>query len=347
MDWNLYRDFLLKNLPGAKVASGGTQIVARCPECGDSRNPKSAHMYISIPYDNTKPSLYYCHKCSSSGVVNHNTLIKWGLFDSDIALNINQYLNELKIKQPENKYLKPSTYKIRHSYITMNDESERKRQYVCSRIGYDLSFDDLINLKISLNLIDLLEENNVHRLTRDRRIVDELDKYFIGFISIDNAFLNMRRTVDEGIVNSSIDKRYINYKIFDKDITSERFYTIPTKIDLSTNQRIKLNIAEGPFDILSVYLNLRNKEEGIYTAVAGNNYFNIIMHFLINMQLPYVELHFYTDNDKYGGLNRIQKIINLIPDKSIPVYIHKNLYEGEKDFGVPKNRIQESIMKLR
>lgn len=347
MDWNLYRDFLLKNIPSAKVASGGSVINCRCFECSDSRNPKSAHMYISIPTDDNKPSLYYCHKCNCSGIVNHNTLIKWGLYDQEIALGLNQYLTELKIKNPDNKYIKPSIYQISHSYITMNDESERKRQYLCSRLGYDLSFDDLINLKISLNLIDLLEENNVHRLTRDRRIVDELDKYFIGFISVDNAFLNMRRTVDEGIVNSSIDKRYINYKIFDKDITSERFYTIPTKIDLCGNQRIKLHIAEGPFDILSVYLNLRNKESGIYTAVAGNNYFNIIMYFLINMQLPYIELHFYTDNDQFGGINRVNKIMNMIPDKSIPVYIHKNLYEGEKDFGVPKNRIQESTLKLR
>lgn len=347
MDWNLYKDFLLKNIPSAKVASGGTMINCRCFECGDSRNPKSAHMYISIPYDNNKPSLFYCHKCNNSGIVNHNTLIKWGLFDSEIALNMNEYLNELKIKHPENNYIKPSAYRIRHSYITMNSESERKRQYVCNRLGYSLSFDDMVNLKICLNLIDLLEENNVHRLTRDKRIVEELDKYFIGFISIDNAFLNMRRTVDEGIVNAVIDKRYINYKIFDKDITSERFYTIPTNINLSNNQRIKLHIAEGPFDILSVYLNLRNKEEGIYTAVAGNNYFNILMHFFIDLQLPYLELHFYSDNDKYGTIDRIKKVMDIIPDKTIPVYIHKNIYEGEKDFGVSPDRIQESILKLR
>lgn len=347
MNWNLYRDFLLKNIPSAKICSGGNQIVLRCMECGDSKNPKSAHMYISIPSDDNGISLFYCHKCGTSGIVNHNTLIKWGLFDSDIALQLNQYLNELKIKHPENKYLRPSVYQIRHSYITMNDNTERKRQYLCSRLGYNLSFAEIADLKICLNLIDLLEENNVHRLTRDRRIVDELDKYFIGFISIDNAFLNMRRTVDEGVVNSSIDKRYINYKIFDKDITSERFYTIPTQVNLSSNKRIKLHIAEGPFDILSIYLNLRNKEEGIYTAVAGNNYYNILMYFLIEKQLPYIEIHAYTDNDKYGTIDRINKIINIIPDKTIPVYIHKNIYDGEKDFGVSQDRIRESILKLR
>lgn len=347
MDWNLYKDFLLKNIPSARPASGGKMINCRCMECADSKNIKSAHMYISIPYDNDKPSYYYCHKCNQSGKVDHHTLIKWGLYDKDIALGLNEYLTQLRLSGKANKYFHPPVYQIRHSYVTMNAKTEEKRHYICERIGRDLSVSDLNDLKICLNLIDLLEENNVKRLSRDKRIVMELDKEFIGFISIDNAYLNMRRTCDEGIVNPAIDKRYINYKIFSKDETTERFYTIPATINLNTTERIKLNIAEGPFDILSIYLNLRNKESGIYTAVAGNNYFNIIMHFLIKMQLPNTELHFYTDNDRFGTIDRIRKVMNIIPDKTIPVYIHKNTFEGEKDFGVPISRIHESIMQLR
>ena len=71
------------------------------------------------------------------------------------------------------------------------------------------------------------------------------------------------------------------------------------------------------------------------------------MYFLIKLQLPYIELHFHVDNDEFGSIKRIESIINNIPDKTIPVYIHKNMYPGEKDFGVPLTRIQESIYKLR
>ena len=77
----------------------------------------------------------------------------------------------------------------------------------------------------------------------------------------------MRRTCPEGVVYKSIDKRYINYKLYIKDDTNQRFYTIPTKVNLNIPNRIKFNISEGPFDILSVYLNLRNKEPGIYLKV--------------------------------------------------------------------------------
>ena len=67
--------------------------------------------------------------------------------------------------------------------------------------------------------------------------------------------------------------------------------------------------------------------------------------------LPGVKLsgdyHFYTDNDRYGTIDRVRKIINKIPDQTLPVYIHKNTFPGEKDFGVPADRMIESVMQLR
>lgn len=347
MDWEYFKNYLLSSIPYSKQTSGGKAINCRCFECGDSPNIKSAHLYILMPREEGMPSIYYCHKCNSVGVVDHTTLIKWGIYNSDIALELSSYNKSISGSNKAKQYFNTSTYQIRHSYITMNDNTERKRQYVCNRIGYNFSYQELADLKICLNLIDLLEENNISRLTRGKNIVKELDEQFIGFISIDNAFLNMRRTCREGLVTPEIDKRYINYRIFDKMVTNDRFYTIPCNINLNSTERIKLYIAEGPFDILSIYTNLRNKEPGIYTAAAGNNYANIIIDFLITKQLPYIELHLAVDNDKFGTIEKIQRDLNRIPDKTFPVYIHRNNYPGEKDFGVPLNRIQESIMQIR
>jgi hypothetical protein len=206
---------------------------------------------------------------------------------------------------------------------------------------------DMERLKIVLNLKDLLSSNDIQTYTRDKNVIDQLDKNFLGFISSDNAFLNLRRVCDEGVLYKKIDKRYINYAVIDKKDTNQRFYTVPTQINLNTTERIKIHIAEGPFDILSVYLNLRNREPGIYTCVAGNNYISVILYFLIELKIPYTELHFYPDNDRYGTLDRINYIVSKVPDKSLPVYLHINRKENEKDFGVPLSRIKESITKLR
>lgn len=346
MNFNNYRSYLLSSIPGAKSASGGRVINCRCRLCADSRNPKSAHFYISIP-DGKSPSLYCCHKCQCGGVVTHKELIAWGIYDKQIALELTEYNSQI-IKNPKNnKYFNHQVYLISNRYTTIDDKSEEKRRYLVERLGYELSYEDLNNLKICLNIGDLIKENNITKLSRDNNIMNDLDREFIGFLSIDNAFANLRRTCKEGIVYPQIDKRYVNYKIFDKYDTSQRFYTIPTCVDLSKPRRVKLHIAEGPIDILSIYLNLRNKEEGIYTSVTGNNFISVILYFLIELQLPFIELHLYPDNDKFGSYNKINKIVNSIPDSSIPVYVHKNTFPGEKDFGVPLSKINESIIQVR
>lgn len=345
MNGNEFVDFILSRMERAKIASGGKVINCRCPECGDSIHKTSAHFYINTPNGET-PLLYYCHKCNCGGIVNYNKLIEWDIYSPEAAQFVIDYNNSIS-KSVYRKYNNRSIYNVRHTITTINNKSEFKRQYVCNRVGVNLSYEDLASLKIILNLNDLLNENGIRRTTRDPNIVNQLSQEFIGFLSVDNAFLNMRRTCNEGIVYSSIDKRYINYDLLGKKNTAQRFYTVPTCVNLNTPNKIPIHISEGPFDILSVYLNLRNRENGIYTCVAGNNYYSVIMYFLQDLMIANSELHFYPDNDKYGTLDRINKILSKIPDKDIPVYIHNNKSPGEKDFGVPRDRIVESIYRIR
>ena len=245
-----------------------------------------------------------------------------------------------------NKYLSKVHYNVKCITTTDNEISAIKLKYINDRLGCNFTYKELRSLKIILNLKDLLKDNNINKLTRDESIIDQLDINFLGFLSIDNAFLNMRRICDEGLVYKSIDKRYINYNIWDKYDTSERFYTIPTKVDLCSTERIKIHIAEGPFDILSIYKNVRKEEPGIYSCIAGSNYKGLAMYFIETYKLPYVELHFYPDNDKYGATKNIKKIANYFRPLNIPVYLHRNMCKGEKDFGVSIDKIDEKIMLL-
>ena len=348
MDAERYKQHLLSYMNRAKLVSGGTAINCRCPECGDSRHLTSRHFYINLPTDD-KPSMYFCHLCKAGGIVRYRKLIEWDVYDPDIAAFLENHNRNLSANgsAKSRRYFDQAVYNVRHTYIKQDQKTEYKRRYICDRIGRDLSCIDLAQLKVILNLGDLISENGIYKLTRHQSIVNELDREFVGFLSVDNAFLNMRRTCGEGVVYKTIDKRYVNYKLFDKIDTTQRFYTIPTRLDLNTPHRIPLHISEGPFDILSVYLNLRNMEPGIYTCVAGSNYYGVILYFMIDMQLPNLELHIYPDNDKYGSVEAIRKVIELLPDPTIPVYIHRNLAPGEKDFGVPMGRINESVLRMR
>lgn len=341
-----YRKFLLSRIPTAVSASGGKVINCRCFECPDGKSINSKHFYISIPQSKDEPSLYYCHKCHCGGVVSYKKLIEWDIYEEDIAIELVEHNKNCSTKSTNDKYFNRTVYKLFNSYISDDDVSRAKLQYINTRLGCNFSYKELADLKVCLNLKDLLNENRVQSLTRDPSVVDQLDSNFLGFISIDNAFLNMRRLCDEGKVYKSIDSRYINYKIFDKFDTSERFYTIPTEIDLTIPERVKIHIAEGPFDILSIYKNLRRGERGIYTSIAGSNYMGIAMYFLQMFKLPYAELHYYPDNDKYGSNYVMNRIKTVLQPLGAPFYVHRNLAIGQKDFGVAPDKIKESITLL-
>lgn len=347
MDIERYCNFLLTHMSNAHYASGKSHINCRCPECGDSKDPRHAHMYISVPNETTgEPSLYYCHKCGTKGIVNYKKFIEWNIFDRIIVDDLEMFNKTLSHSKSAHLF-DNIIYSVSQNYIRNDQKTLEKVAYINNRLGVNLSINDIRSLKIVLNLNDLIQENHINKLTRNPNIVNQLDREFIGFLSVDNAFINMRRTCDEGIVYKSIDKRYINYVLFNKYDNSKKFYTIPTVMDISSPYRTKIHISEGPFDILSVYLNCRDREPGIYTSVTGNKYLPVLLYFMMDLSIPYTELHFYPDNDKFGTNERIMSIVNQIPDPTIPVYIHRNIMKGEKDFGVPRDRIIENVTILR
>lgn len=342
-----YLNFLLHTIKSSKPASGRTMVNCRCFYCPDSKNPNSAHMYISIPQDDVTPSLYYCHKCHAAGLVTYKTLIEWDIYDENIAFELINHNKKVLKSGRLNKYINKQQHIVQIPSIQDNITNKIKLDYVNQRMGTNMTYQELSQLKIVLSLKDFLKINDINSLTRYDDIVDQLDLNFIGFLSIDNAFFNMRRICEKGKLIKSIDKRYINYKIFnDVYDTSERFYTIPTRVNLDSPNRIKIHIAEGPFDILSIYKNLRKEEPGIYSSIAGSNYRGLAMYFLEQYKLPYVEFHFYPDNDKQGSKYKLKRVADYLKPLHTPIYIHRNMYGNEKDFGVPISRINEKIMEL-
>ena len=346
MEDNFFQDyyqFLLSAIPSAKSASGGKEVKCRCFYCPDSKTLSHSHFYISIPQTKDEPSKYYCQKCGEMGYVTHNTLLDWGIWNDDIAVSLINHNRGVKYQSKGNKL---QIYRLINNITSENDLSDYKLHYINNRLGTNYSYKDLRDLKIVLNLLDVLNYNHISKYTRNDNIIDQLDKNFIGFVSIDNAFLNMRRLCDEGLVYKNIDKRYINYDIYGKFDTSQRFYTIPTKIDVSYGP-IKINIAEGPFDILSIYENVRHREPGIYTAIGGANYLGVILYMIETVKLPWVEVHIYPDNDNIGSDKKMKYIHSILSNLSIPMYVHRNIFPGEKDFGVRSDHINEQITDMQ
>jgi hypothetical protein len=331
---------ILMRMPRAKLASGGKEVTTICPYCG------KYHFYISLPSHEDDVPLFHCFyaNCLASGIVTHQTLMSWNIYDIDIGVELTKYNKRVLSLEKNRKFKDSDIYKLNNTFVTDNELSQIKLKYINNRLGINLTYDDLLNKKIVLNLKDLWQCNNITNLTRDARIINQLDESFVGFISQDNAFVNLRN-LRPGKVDKSIDMRYVNYNIFGKFDNTQRYYTLPTSIDLCNPNRIKLHISEGAFDILSIYYNLRKDDRhSIYSSILGGGYLGICKHFICALGLINLEIHIYPDNDIDD--NVMYEIGQYLYVYQIPLYIHRNIYPDEKDFGVKLENFKEQIRKI-
>lgn len=330
--------------PVCNVVSGRTELCMRCLYCPDSSDPNHGHFYIHIPQGPDDPALFNCFKCHTTGLLDSRRLIEWGIYDQYIGTELDKIAKKASILGKTKGY---NRVIYRFSNIVFDENlANLKLKYIQHRIGNNISFQDCLKDKVVFNMNDVLKYNKVDRLTRHPNIVDQMNQYFVGFLSVDNNFVNLRRMVKEGIVYEGIDKRYVNYNIHDKKDNTEKYYMLPCNINLLSPIPVQVHLAEGPFDILSIKYNLRNQSQGIYGAITGSGYLQMVRWLMSSYKLYRFELHLYPDNDKFGDIRKMMDIKQYLTPYNIPVYIHKNTFAGEKDFGVPIERINESVMKL-
>ena len=340
------KEFLLNNIPG-KVVAGDKEFLCRCPYCGDSRNLKSAHFYINLPNSDDVPVMYHCKKCNVSGILNRTILRELGVevVSDDVLSDLISRHKKLNGNFIRGSIKNKSIYKFNTVYdmISISEMSEWKIKYINDRLGLNLSYQDMLDCKIVLNLFDLYnnEKNNWYlRYTRDKRVIQELNDSFIGFLGYNNGALNMRN-LRPGKVSKFVDKRYVNYNLFDTDNLegTSKYYIIPTTVDTLNPDPIKIHIAEGPFDILSIFYNIYNgnKYNSIYASIGGKSYVNLIKFLLCDLKIINAEIHIYFDNDVSD--KEIKNIISQLQYLNIDIYFHWNRFEDEKDYGVPKSNI--------
>lgn len=333
------KTFLVQNYQ-AKVAAGGREIVKRCHLCGDSKDPSSRHMYIGL---RDGLIVYNCFKCNASGVVDSKFFRDLGCFDINMINMCNQ--NNSQVSSSTNS--RKTSFRKRGNLslpITEDSRTLQKVDYINLRLGTDLNLIDLNNLKIVPNLYQFLNANGTPPLTRTKMVCDQLDAGFLGFLSVDNAYLIMRRLVDQNQVLDALKERYVNYNIYNMISNSYRYYILPGWV--VSNDTIRLNIAEGPFDILGVRFNTdaARAPNSIFAAVGGKSYVSLVRFFIMEYGFINLEIHVYADNDVDNY--EFEKIKNLVAPYGNKVFLHRNTYPGEKDYGVRKEHITDSVIRL-
>lgn len=333
----------MKENHNAKIVAGGREILKRCHFCGDSRNMSDAHLYIGLK---NGAIVYNCFKCNSKGVVDGKFLRDIGCYDLGLLnLCIEQNKKNSSSGSLNSKaFRNPSKFYRPIIPISNNAYAIKKLKYVSNRFGYEITPQIAANFKIVVNIKDFLSINGIERYTRDPSVVDLLDKFFVGFLSMDNRYIVMRRLVPEGKLPQYIDTRYVNYDIFGIDNEGMKFYTIPSTF-VDPFKPVEIHIAEGCFDILSIYFHVAPfGTNGVFSAVNGKSYSSLVRYLIMTYGFTAFDLHLYPDADVND--RKMEAIHRDIEPFGVNTFIHRNMFPGEKDFGVPLDHVNDKWRKI-
>lgn len=236
------------------------QYRIRCPICGDSqKNLESAHCYIKCSYDQNEPLLFHCFLCNSSGIVNKSFLDKLGIKS--------KHVDKLSYNR-RNVFSKANNKDI--NIDVGNPKNSPQTKYIDDRLGPGFTLDDYDKFRIVWNM------DNIFQYITSTRIKNSIPNNInsISFLSDDKSSLLTRSFTDEN-------GRWSKLKIIPID-NGPSFYTIKTVIDLFTKEDIIVNIAEGIFDVLSIYKNFTDDyANSVFIAVLGSDYISGL-NYMIN-----------------------------------------------------------------
>ena len=330
----------LDKLPFHKVNSTGIQHLVRCPYCGDSRNPNHGHFSIKIdPDDPDTPMMYRCFRCPAHGLLNTDVLEDLGLHVSALDKQNMKLFNRKVAKK--NKLT--DTCIEQFDLVNYQNDYSRvsyKIDYLNERLGSNFGVSDIIPLGIIPSILDFFSMNNINPMHLDKQYSSQqirfFDRNYIGFLSYNKNDIILRD------ITGTASQRYVTMTINGKNLDPNGFYSIRNSIDLLYDHPINIHISEGIMDILNVYdyLNHRNTENNYYYAVCGFSYSRVIRS-IIRMGIDTgLRVHIYADNDRddYIILRQLKPLSTWIDE----ICMHRNGFEGSKDFGVHRSKIINS-----
>jgi len=334
-------DILLQQ-PKSRYNLDKSYIYMRCIFCGDSAADRNAaSLNIKVPDKDNPRWLYNCFRsgCSSHGYITSEFL---RLLDYNNH-ETNVYLKRINKSSKKNVRFNEKRKRYIVNFPNPNTKlSIAKLNYINKRLGTNISLNELNSLKIHTALKELYEYNEIKPPVKKQLFYSKLSDYGLAFISVYNDYLIVRNVTKNREIN-----RYTIVDIEEDDTVLDKFkfYTIPFKLNLLSSAPAVINMAEGAFDILSIYYNLdidRDKkyDNQIFLSVSGSSYKKVLIHFIRQYGLVDCIINIFSDKDinidTYKKLNKeIKKYTNYLE-----MTIYYNKMDNEKDFGVPLANIK-------
>ena len=326
-----------------EVSGNPDQLQMRCPFCGDSKkDPNKKRLYIKLNQDDpSSPIVYNCFNdnCDASGVLTASTLRSFNIHDMQLSGAVTAYNKNVvgKINKKLGYSSNNFNFEIPRPKNTANNRLKKK--YIEDRLGLKLTAQELVDLRVVFSITDFIDHNHLEYHAKPF-LYKLFENDYIGFLTAKKEFINLRDITNKNKL------RYYKYPIFKQLENTRKFYTLPSTIDILSNDKIVINVAEGVFDILGIYYHVYNKNTTniIYAAVCGAAYTIVLKHF--------IKMGFVGSNI----------VINIFSDQGIEPHTYRKMYDdiipwvGEinlfyntksKDCGVHKEDIELIKRKIR
>lgn len=341
----------LQTLSVCKPSSTRRNWVVRCPYCGDSKTINHGHFSILIDMTSDAPLLYHCFKCNDSGILNPQVLEDLGIYTNQ---EFSRSLDLFNRSSSNGTYFRDRPKDFRVPKFSDHGENARKLDYVNQRLGLNLSYEDCIEYKIVLSMVEFMQANHIKigsdldgsTINLPRKSIQELDTNYVGFLSSNNNKITFRDCTPD---QRGFFGRYYKVTIDPLNQSPNTFYGLVNQFNPLYTGDIDVHIAEGTFDIIGAYKNLPHKESenSLFFASCGYGFGTIVKYLVYMGVTTDINLHIYSDADKSDqdhARSLAKGVSKVWLDR---VYVHRNGFSGEKDFGVPKERIQEYVYALR
>lgn len=306
----------------------------RCMICGDSKkDPNKRRLYVKINTNDESPIVYHCHNCGSSGYLTSDVLREFNIYDLSLNSRLTAFNKEASGKVRKNYSILDKKLRVKVPKVRYSSRAEDKKRYIETRLGVDLTFEELVNMKCIFSLRDFVETNKIEELTIGMTRANMINDDYVGFLSINNEYINFRDITD------SHKLRYDKYTIIRDLPDTVKMCAIPTSVQMLTTEPIIINIAEGVFDILGLYYNVMNKKTDnmIYVAVCGSGYMNVIKYFIkMGFIGNNITINIFSDSDKDPYFYK--KVIAYSKQWVGKINLIYNILE--KDYGVPRDKIK-------
>ena len=337
---------MLDELPVCKPSGDRTQWYVRCPYCGDSVHQNHGHLSIHIDVDDDRDGMRWrCLKCNESGSVTREFLQDLGLYvEPEFAVDLRNY--NRKANRVAGRYLNDYIPTFKIPKPKDSKANYFKRKYLSDRLGWDFSLEDSHTFQIVYDLEQFLSFNGIDppSLTNPK-FRSNLQNNYVGFLSMNRNVITLRCILSKETMEKYKYYRYLKVELDPRNKNPNSFYHIPTPVPLLSKEPLHVHIAEGIFDILGVYFGTTWKKDfpdgnHVFYGACGFGSSQILQNIIYSGLGYNIILHLYCDNDQ-SDWREIQSLIahpqiQVWVDK---VYFHRNGYENEKDYGVPKDRI--------